>query len=470
MLLLEYMAPKVLNIPKFYHVQGKLKEKAMEELLRQLSIALLEKLSFTMDRKELDELIDIVKFSEDPQELEEVLARISNAPFEDCKTQELMQKAKVVAEKIAQIAGKSRLEVRNPKSLAEAIEIIQDLTREAESKLDCIEKEKIEHIKEYVKGLIHQIGSRYKTPDAEIIVQSALERIERDTRSIFNPEIYKRIQDLIIEREKELEFERAKVRERLKVVIKSIVDSLNSLGESENSIVDSLHQHVTGIESIIQLDNIEEITEKLTQLSKDLRRTINKVKREIGKTKQELEKTQKSLEELKTELEKYREKSIIDELTQVLNRRGIMEILQREFARSKRFNTPLSVGIVDLDDFKKINDTYGHLIGDKVLKTVASIIKNNLRITDAVGRYGGEEFLIVLPDTDSEAAEIAAEKLRKAVEKKVFKYKDETFKVTISIGIAQRKETDTLESLLQRADEALYLSKKSGKNRITIAQ
>lgn len=234
--------------------------------------------------------------------------------------------------------------------------------------------------------------------------------------------------------------------------------------------MDSLNEHVSNIETIVRLDNIEEITEKLAELSRDLKKTIHKVKKEISQTKKQLQKSMETVEDLQKQIEKLKEKSIVDELTRILNRRGIMEILTREFARSQRFKNPLSVLMIDIDDFKKINDTYGHLVGDKVLQTIAFVLKNNLRATDAVGRYGGEEFLVILPETNIEAAEIVAEKLRKEVAKKAFKYKDQVFKITISIGAAQMKEEDTVESLIQRADEALYISKTSGKNRTTLAK
>ncbi len=443
----------------------------MEEQLRKIAVALIEVALRHLSRDEIEEIIDTVKFSDDPQELEELYSRLEGL-LEAGKPEAegILEEAGRIIRELAEIVGVDPLEIRTPTDAAEAIKTIGELVFLARDRFDCVERERIERIKDYIRDLITQIGSRYQGTDVNIIIQSALDRIEKDEKAIFNPEIYKRIQDLILEREKELESERAKVRERLKLVIKSIVDSLNSLGKSEAAIVDSLSEHVSGIESIIALDNIDEITDKLAQLAKDLRRTISKVKEEIGRTRAELQRAQKQLEELKQEVEKYRERSIIDELTQILNRRGIMDLLVRELARSKRFNTPLSVLMLDIDDFKAINDTYGHIVGDKVLRAIASIVKNNLRITDAVGRYGGEEFLVVLPDTDAEAALVVAEKLRKAVEKKVYKYRDSTFKVTVSIGAAQAKPEDTPESLIDRADKALYLSKQAGKNRVTLAE
>ncbi len=458
----------MLDIPKTCTIQEREKE-MLEDTLRAICISILERIPINLPKEEIIEIIDTIKFSDSAEEIEEALNKaIENLSTSD--EQELISKAESIIYELCEILNKNKLEVPTPQNLTEALDTITEMIKLAKEKLDFVPKETIERIKEYLKDLIVQIGSHHIPDDAKFIIDTILSRIEEDKKALFNPEIYRRIQDIILEREKELEIERAKVREKLKLVIKSIVDSLNSLSDSETSIVSTLNAHVTDIENIAQLDNIDEITEKLSQLSRDLKSTIVKVKREINKTRKELEKSAQTINHLKEELEKLKEKTIIDELTQILNRRGIMEFLTREYARSKRFKSPLSVLMIDIDDFKKVNDTYGHTVGDKVLKTIAQILKTKLRATDVVGRYGGEEFLVVLPETDLQAALTVAEKLRTEVAKKTFKYKDQVFKVTISLGAAQLKEGESIEELINRADQALYTSKRSGKNRTTLAK
>ena len=458
----------MLDIPKTCTIQEREKD-MLEDTLRAICISILEKISINLPKEEIIEIIDTIKFSDSAEEIEEALNKaIENLSTSD--EQELISKAESIIYELCEILNKNKLEVPTPQNLTEALDTITEMIKLAKEKLDFVPKETIERIKEYLKDLIVQIGSHHIPDDAKFIIDTILSRIEEDKKALFNPEIYRRIQDIILERERELEIERSKVREKLKLVIKSIVDSLNSLSDSETSIVSTLNAHVTDIENIAQLDNIDEITEKLSQLSRDLKSTIVKVKREINKTRKELEKSAQTINHLKEELEKLKEKTIIDELTQILNRRGIMEFLTREYARSKRFKSPLSVLMIDIDDFKKVNDTYGHTVGDKVLKTIAQILKTKLRATDVVGRYGGEEFLVVLPETDLQAALTVAEKLRTEVAKKAFKYKDQVFKVTISLGAAQLKEGESIEELINRADQALYTSKRSGKNRTTLAK
>ncbi len=458
----------MLDIPKTCTIQEREKE-MLEDTLRAICISILERIPINLPKEEIIEIIDTIKFSDSAEEIEEAFNKaIENLSTSD--EQELISKAESIIYELCEILNKNKLEVPTPQNLTEALDTITEMIKLAKEKLDFVPKETIERIKEYLKDLIVQIGSRHIPDDVKFIIDTILSRIEEDKKALFNPEIYRRIQDIILERERELEIERAKVREKLKLVIKSIVDSLNSLSDSETSIVSTLNAHVTDIENIAQLDNIDEITEKLSQLSRDLKSTIVKVKREINKTRKELEKSAQTINHLKEELEKLKEKTIIDELTQILNRRGIMEFLTREYARSKRFKSPLSVLMIDIDDFKKVNDTYGHTVGDKVLKTIAQILKTKLRATDVVGRYGGEEFLVVLPETDLQAALTVAEKLRTEVAKKTFKYKDQVFKVTISLGAAQLKEGESIEELINRADQALYTSKRSGKNRTTLAK
>lgn len=155
----------------------------------------------------------------------------------------------------------------------------------------------------------------------------------------------------------------------------------------------------------------------------------------------------------------------IDGLTGISNRRTIMERGKTEWNRSDRFKTPLSCLIFDIDHFKSINDTYGHSIGDVVLKGVAMDVSSELRKTDAIGRYGGEEFLVIATETDRDQAGILAERIREAVETTLFDAMPERT-VTVSIGVAQLEGEKSLGELIQHADEALYYAKENGRNRV----
>jgi diguanylate cyclase (GGDEF)-like protein len=159
--------------------------------------------------------------------------------------------------------------------------------------------------------------------------------------------------------------------------------------------------------------------------------------------------------------------AITDGLTDVFVRRYFLGRLSEEAERAKHFNTKLSFLMIDIDHFKNCNDKFGHLVGDVVLRETAAIMKNNLREIDIIGRYGGEEFSIILPDTSHDGALIVGERLRKAVEDKWINAYDEKINVHISIGIAVYPDNaEETSQLIDRADQMLYKAKESGRNKV----
>jgi len=167
-------------------------------------------------------------------------------------------------------------------------------------------------------------------------------------------------------------------------------------------------------------------------------------------------------ERLNEENEILYQKSITDELTDILNRRGILDYLKRELSTHQDQPLLLSVLLLDIDWFKNINDVYGHLIGDHILKEFSTLLKSHLRDTDVIGRYGGEEFLIVFPDTSSDEAHVIAERLREIVSTHLF---TEGIHLTFSGGIYHLQGA-SLYDLINQADINLYEAKRQGKNRI----
>lgn len=158
--------------------------------------------------------------------------------------------------------------------------------------------------------------------------------------------------------------------------------------------------------------------------------------------------------------------TVTDNLTRLFNRRHFDFEFEREFRRAKRYKNDLSVAILDIDFFKKINDKYGHLCGDYILREIAFIIKDNFRQTDIVCRYGGEEFAIILTETPDETSCIPLERLRKRVENTKFNYKNQTINVTISIGVTSNIDFENSSDMFDEADKALYKAKNSGRNRV----
>ena len=159
--------------------------------------------------------------------------------------------------------------------------------------------------------------------------------------------------------------------------------------------------------------------------------------------------------------------SLTDALTGLYNRRHFDNTVEREFMRSKRYGGDLSLAIIDIDFFKKVNDTYGHLCGDYVLKEVAYLIMDNFRKTDFVFRYGGEEFVVILTETDIKSSQIPLERLRKKIDEYPFVFNGQPLHITISTGVSSNNAED-METFLDNADKALYRAKQAGRNRIEI--
>jgi diguanylate cyclase (GGDEF)-like protein len=170
-------------------------------------------------------------------------------------------------------------------------------------------------------------------------------------------------------------------------------------------------------------------------------------------------------------LQHVKESAITDALTKMYNRHYLYEIAEKILAQSKRLNYPLTLAIFDIDFFKKINDKYGHLAGDIVLKSFASLLMNRVRKTDIVVRYGGEEFVAIFPETDSKRAFEIIESIRSFVEDMKISIEESKFiSITVSAGVAEYDFNETLDQLIKRADQALYLAKDRGRNRIEIAK
>ncbi|GIW66887.1 MAG: hypothetical protein KatS3mg095_0785 [Candidatus Parcubacteria bacterium] len=185
-----------------------------------------------------------------------------------------------------------------------------------------------------------------------------------------------------------------------------------------------------------------------------------------------------NIKKLLAEIKKLNFLAYYDELTKVLNRRGFLEnsekIFQavaykrKELERRIKYRIPLSVIFLDIDNFKKINDTYGHKIGDRVLEIVAKILKTRLRDSDIIGRLGGEEFVVTLIGCDLKSAQKVAEDLRQKIEKIKIRTSKGIFNITASLGVVTYDKEKNFRELIDKADKAMYKAKKAGKNRVVV--
>lgn len=176
------------------------------------------------------------------------------------------------------------------------------------------------------------------------------------------------------------------------------------------------------------------------------------------------------IQELEKELERLSALVHQDQLTGALNRHGLDQAFRREAARAERCDSPLVLALLDVDDFKRLNDTYGHQAGDDALVHVARVLAGQIRPSDILCRFGGEEFLLLLPDTGLNEALMAMERLQRSLEAHPATHDGRALAVTFSAGLALRRREESRDALVIRADRALYRAKKNGKNRALAAR
>lgn len=229
----------------------------------------------------------------------------------------------------------------------------------------------------------------------------------------------------------------------------------------------------TDMQEAIDLADLKtSIAIKLSKITKhvDTFRTVEERRKlqmemRVGQLAGKVHNLESESEVLRERIVEEQKNSMRDALTKVPNRLAWDQRMEQEYSRWKRYQAPLIVVVWDIDDFKKVNDTYGHKAGDKVLVTIATLLNDQIRETDFMARFGGEEFVMLLPETELKNAQAVIEKLRKGVEECEFHHGDTRVAITVSGGMTQFKKGDTIETAFERADQFLYKAKGSGKNR-----
>jgi diguanylate cyclase len=243
-----------------------------------------------------------------------------------------------------------------------------------------------------------------------------------------------------------------------------------ALGERMREHIDHIGHSVDQASEIDQLKlavrtRLETIAEHMSEFHQYEEERDVRAQEKIKELNEKIKTMEEDSENLRNKVKDERETALTDQLTEIKNRLAYDERIAHEYALWKRYQTPISLIVIDIDFFKKINDSYGHIAGDKVLHTVAQNLQNNIRETDFLARYGGEEFVIIMPATNEQEGLGVAEKLRNAVESCGFHYRGDAVNVTISCGIAEFSSDDTPHSVFERADSAMYRAKSEGRNR-----
>ena len=255
----------------------------------------------------------------------------------------------------------------------------------------------------------------------------------------------------------------------LKSLLATFVERLGEAAANTGEYYSKIRSFADRIQSTDNIDSLRGLLDEITADTRSMQLDMLRSRDELVEARQQAEAAERRLHSLEAELARVSEQVLEDQLTATLNRRGMAQALSREMARVRRSGKPLSLIVLDLDNFKQLNDTLGHAAGDAALIHVADVMKQTVRLTDSVARFGGEEFLIILPEATLGEGKALAERLQQQLASKPLMYGQERLIVTFSAGVAQFVDGEDANGLVQRADTAMYQAKLQGKNRVVAA-
>ena len=231
-------------------------------------------------------------------------------------------------------------------------------------------------------------------------------------------------------------------------------------------------RHAEAIAGAESLESLAGVVRELLDESRAVQNQVGQAQQRIQHEHAKAAQLEQRVRELEGELRRLSDEVSTDALTQVANRRGLAQAFEAEAARCQRAGAgtpPLAVGLIDIDNFKKLNDTLGHAAGDQALKALAAAVRERLRPVDHLARFGGEEFVVLLPATPVAEGQQALTRLQRSLSEALFLHDEQEVFVTFSAGVTGWRAGETLEAALERADEALYEAKRTGKNRTCVA-
>lgn len=255
-------------------------------------------------------------------------------------------------------------------------------------------------------------------------------------------------------------------KEAIKQMLAGFVDHLADFAEATSDYHDKIEICASKISSANDISELENVLGEVMRETRTIQINAQRSRDELRSTQAKVQESEARIRELEQELEATSDLVRHDQLTGALNRRGLEEIFDKEVARAIRHDTLLCVALLDIDNFKKLNDSMGHDVGDEALIHLATVCRETLRPQDTVARYGGEEFIILLPETPLHDATVALTRLQRELTKKFFLHANEKVLITFSAGVTQMLPGDDQTTVIKRADSAMYQAKQTGKNRV----
>ena len=289
---------------------------------------------------------------------------------------------------------------------------------------------------------------------------SAIDGLEKKG-STLTPEVSEELYRFYLEENDAPEL--GKMRESLRRILSEILGQIVTASDDTEQFRNILHKYSGSLVDSASPSAIRDIVNSVMDETKGMEKSNKLLEDKLKSNAHEMEK-------LRIELYKAKEEALIDSLTQLSNRKAFSQKFEQSIKMIEESNGELSVLLIDIDFFKKVNDTHGHLVGDEILRLVATAMKESVKGKDMVSRFGGDEFSILLPETSIQGAVIVASNLIKLLGSKKLKRKstgESIDKVTLSIGATSYKAGEPLDEFIKRADDALYFSKQNGRNRVT---
>jgi diguanylate cyclase len=258
-------------------------------------------------------------------------------------------------------------------------------------------------------------------------------------------------------------------RAALKSMVAVFVDRLGAMSSSTGGYSERVGEYARRIEAADGLASLTGLVAELIADTRGVQADMLRAREELVEARRQAQVHEARVEQLERELETVAGMVREDVLTGALNRRGLEEAFAAECARGERRDTPLSLAVLDVDNFKQLNDRLGHQAGDAALAHLARVLRTALRPSDVVARYGGEEFVILLPETAREEALAVMVRVQRELTRRFFLHNNDKVLITFSAGVAERRAGEGRNALVERADRAMYAAKKSGKNRVAAA-
>ncbi|MEC5385664.1 GGDEF domain-containing protein [Uliginosibacterium sp. H3] len=290
---------------------------------------------------------------------------------------------------------------------------------------------------------------------------------------LFSRPLDKKVLDELRERLRDVIFKQGTLKrslsdahDKLRDMLAHFIDRLSELAESTGTYHSKIEVFAARVGSASSLSELSGLVDEVLNETRMIESRTRRSQDELSSLRSTVDQAYKEIARLEDELQQASELVRHDPLTGTLNRKGLEEILGREMARQQRRNSRLCIALLDVDNFKSLNDTYGHATGDDALRHLAQVIRETLRPQDSCGRYGGEEFLILLPDTTVEESVVALTRLQRELTKRFFLHENKKLLITFSAGVTELVKGEDPDVATDRADKAMYRAKRAGKNRV----